>query len=139
MAVGGDVGLDKDAHTLTSYLVPFDPHVVIIGGDIAYDDGMKNCFYSWDNFYQIFEEELNGKLNRLVPMIMTVGNHDVGFDALATVDIDMSDLDSIPNFFIFNPQHLTAAGGIPDPQDRSSFHLHVIGPTVHAHLDSGYI
>ena len=56
MAVGGDVGLDNDSRILTSYLVGFDPHVVILGGDNAYDDGMKTCFYSWDNFYQIFEE-----------------------------------------------------------------------------------
>lgn len=88
MAVGGDVGLDQLAKTLTGYLPSFDPHVVILGGDIAYDDGMKTCFYSWDNFYQIFEEELNNKLGRLVPIVMSVGNHDVGFDSLADVELD---------------------------------------------------
>ena len=70
---------------------------------------------------------------------MSVGNHDVGFDSLATVQLDMDDLDEIPNFFILNPQHLTSDGNIPEPKDRSTVHKHVIGPTVHAHLDSGYI
>ena len=70
---------------------------------------------------------------------MSVGNHDVGFDSLATVKYDFDDLDDIPNFFLLNPQHLTSNGNIPEPKDRSSVHYHVIGPTVHAHLDSGYI
>lgn len=93
MAVGGDVGLEDDARNLTRNLVSFDPHVVILGGDIAYDDGMKTCFYSWDNLYDIFSDELNEKLNRLVPLIMSVGNHDVGFNALADVDFDEDDAD----------------------------------------------
>ena len=84
--MGGDVGLDEDAWKLTSYLVDYNPHVILMGGDIAYDDGMSTCFNSWDNFYDIFDD-LNSKLNRIIPMILTVGNHDVGFDALATVDM----------------------------------------------------
>ena len=54
LAMGGDVGLDELAKNLTAFLVDFKPHVVIIGGDIAYDDGMKTCLFSWDNFYQLF-------------------------------------------------------------------------------------
>lgn len=89
MAVGGDVGLDDDASTLTNHLASFDPHVLIIGGDNAYDDGMRTCFYSWDNFYDIMDE-LNGQLNRMVPIILTVGNHDVGYNALAGIKIDFN-------------------------------------------------
>lgn len=74
--------MDQDAITLTSYLVKYNPHVLLIGGDIAYDDGMSTCFYSWDNFYDIFEG-LNRNLTRIVPMVLTIGNHDVGFDALS--------------------------------------------------------
>lgn len=55
MAVGGDVGLDDDASTLTNHLTSFNPHVLIVGGDNAYDDGMRTCFYSWDNFYDIMD------------------------------------------------------------------------------------
>lgn len=51
---------------------------------------MKTCFYSWDNLYDIMDE-LNSKLNRLVPLILSVGNHDVGFNAFAGVQIDMSE------------------------------------------------
>lgn len=51
---------------------------------------MRTCFYSWDNLYDIMNE-LNTQLNRLVPLILSIGNHDVGYNALATVQIDMTD------------------------------------------------
>jgi hypothetical protein len=54
MAVGGDVSMTKEGELITSYLVNYDPDIIIIGGDIAYDDGMRTCYYSWDNFYNIF-------------------------------------------------------------------------------------
>lgn len=137
--MGGDVGLDRDASTLTSHLVGYDPHVLIIGGDNAYDDGMRTCFYSWDNLYDIFDE-LNGKLNRMVPIIFTVGNHDVGYNALAGIKIDFNQVDDLPYYFVFNPQHrLLGTNEIPDPKDRLTYHYHILGPTVHLHLDSGYV
>lgn len=65
----------------------FDPHVVILGGDIAYDNGMKNCYYNWDIFYKMFEPVYE-KLGRLVPLVMSIGNHDAGFDSLYNISLD---------------------------------------------------
>lgn len=48
----------------------------MIGGDVAYDDAMSTCYYSWDTFLSMFDN-LNNKLGRLIPMITAVGNHDV--------------------------------------------------------------
>lgn len=139
LAVGGDVGLDDAASKLTSYLNEFNPHVIILGGDNAYDDGMRTCFYSWDNLYDIMNE-LNTKLNRLVPLILTIGNHDVGYNALSDVKIDMTDTENLPYYFLYNPQHKSLGSSeIPLPKDRRSFHYHILGPSVHVHLDSGYI
>lgn len=39
---------------MTMLLKTYDPHVIIVGGDVAYDDAMPDCYYSWDNFYEIF-------------------------------------------------------------------------------------
>ena len=55
LAMGGDVGLTVNGSRISSSLAPFNPDVLIIGGDIAYDDAMRTCWYSWDNFYWIFE------------------------------------------------------------------------------------
>lgn len=64
---------------------------MILGGDNTYDDGMRTCFYSWDTLYDMMDE-LNGKLDRIVPLIMSIGNHDVGYHALASVKIDFNDI-----------------------------------------------
>lgn len=66
---------------MTSYLVDFKPDIIILGGDTVYDDGMRSCFNSWDEFYSMFDY-VNQKVDRIIPLILTVGNHDVGFDAL---------------------------------------------------------
>lgn len=55
MAVGGDLGVSYNGDTVTSYLTQFNPDIIIIGGDIAYDDAMRSCYYSWDTVYALFE------------------------------------------------------------------------------------
>lgn len=76
----------------------------------------------------------------MVPMVLTVGNHDVGFNALAGIKLDFSEVDDLPYYFTFNPQHkLAGINDVPEASDRLSYHYHVIGPTVHLHLDSGYV
>lgn len=104
MAVGGDIGIDQQATSLTEHLIPFNPDILIIGGDNAYDDGMNTCYYSWDSVYDLLDE-LNTKLNRIVPFIMTVGNHDVGFNALAGIKLNFKEPTSLPYYFTWNPQH----------------------------------
>jgi predicted MPP superfamily phosphohydrolase len=89
---------------MSSYLVDFNPDIIVLGGDIAYDDAMRSCYYSWDTVYYMFEPVYT-KLDRLIPIVFSVGNHDVGFDALSTLDIPRTNED-FPLFFVFNPQHL---------------------------------
>ena len=113
MAVGGDVGMTTQGIKLTDHLVQFDPDVILLGGDIAYDNAIRTCYYSWDNFYRMFED-VNRKLNRLVPIVLAIGNHDVGFDALATVPVSKHQ-DKIPFYFAYNVQHTTSTGRIPQP------------------------
>jgi hypothetical protein len=99
---------------------------------------MRTCFYIWENVYDIFDE-LNGKLNRMVPVIFSIGNHDVGFDALAGIKIDFNDTDNLPYYYLYNPQHkLENSTEAPEPKNRRGYHYHILGPTVHVHLDSGY-
>jgi predicted MPP superfamily phosphohydrolase len=72
---------------MTSYLRDFNPDIIILGGDTVYDNGLRSCYYSWDNFYSMFEPVYDS-LGRLVPLVMSIGNHDVGFDALDPVTIE---------------------------------------------------
>ena len=34
-----------------------NPDIILIGGDIAYDNGKLDCYYAWDLFFWDFEEE----------------------------------------------------------------------------------
>jgi hypothetical protein len=110
---------------------------LFIGGDIAYDDGMRSCYYSWDNFYAVFEE-LNRRLDRLVPMVLSLGNHDVGHDALGEHYTE-KDISTIPYFFLYNPQQLNTGEKMATVMERSSYHAHRVGSSLHLILDSGYI
>ena len=121
-------------------LAGFKPDVIVIGGDIVYDDGMRACYYSWANFYRIFEP-LYENLGRLVPLVLTVGNHDVGYDALTDNWIDNS-TNGIPLLFAYNPQHTPEFESNDSAQavlGRKAYHYHKLGPTIHFILDSGYI
>lgn len=44
------------AKRITKWIAAYDPDVIVIGGDLAYDNGMRTCYYSWDNFYYLFED-----------------------------------------------------------------------------------
>lgn len=75
-----------------------------------------------------------------MPLILSVGNHDVGFDSLATVQVS-PDKEG-PFFFAFHPQQyadLATKSGIPDIENRSSSHFHRMGKILMMNLDSGYL
>ena len=139
MAIGGDLGMNTAGKKMTLNLIAYSPDVIIIGGDTTYDDGMRTCYSSWDDFYSLFEPVYtHPSINRLIPLILSVGNHDVGFDALTENKITTSE-EYLPLFFVLNPQHASHSGDVPAVFDRLSYHSHLIGPTLHLNLDSGYI
>ena len=78
MVNGGDLG---NTHTATETWEAFksliDLDVIQIGGDIAYDDGMAHCYNCWDIFFEHYMGMWRS-LGRVVPLLLTVGNHDVG-------------------------------------------------------------
>lgn len=67
-----------------------NPDLILIGGDVAYDNANPYCYYCWDLLLYAFEAEFK-KLGRVVPFIFSVGNHDVGYVASATLNITLTD------------------------------------------------
>lgn len=61
----------------------FNPDVFMVGGDIAYDNGMCTCYYAWDFYLDIITDFYN-QVGRLVPLVFAVGNHDAGADDAIT-------------------------------------------------------
>jgi len=70
-------------------------------------------------------------------MLNTIGNHDIGWDALSNATVEVNNAG--PLFFAFFPQHLDPnTGGIPAISDRVTNYYHIVGNSAHITLDSGY-
>ena len=63
-------------------------------------------------------------MGRVVPFILSVGNHDVGFNDYANYNITVSD-DYGPLYFVLFPQR-HENGIIPDIKDRVTYNYHLI-------------
>ena len=101
VAIGGNVGSSDVGAELTSKLESSSPDVFIIGGNAASDNGLQSCWYCWDYLLSGFEK-YNGRVNRTIPIILSVGNQDVGFNALSNTGLNT---DELPLYFTLFPQH----------------------------------
>jgi len=89
-------------------------------------------------------DTLSISLNRLVPIVLAVGNHDVGLNSLSETNISTASSDA-PLFFQYFPQHFKQdnQGGnlaqIPDINERRTYFHHIFSGMIFYTLDSGYI
>ena len=99
---------------------------------------MTYCYFAWDNFYALLDK-VNTANNRLVPFIMAIGNHDIGWNSYAKVSYKPPTTKG-PWFFAYNPQHFAegTTNQIPRISDRKSYGYHIVGPNVIITLDSQY-
>jgi hypothetical protein len=77
MINAGDSGYTRPAIELTKIIATLKPDVYFIGGDVAYDDNMPACAYTWDYYLKLYGS-LTSTIGYLMPIVLTVGNHDVG-------------------------------------------------------------
>lgn len=98
---GGDVGTSQNAKEVWQQ-VPADTDVIFIGGDIAYDNNMPACFFTWDLFLGDYDA-MSQRVGRIVPIVLAIGNHDVGLNANPHREIAYHD--AYPIYFSFFPQH----------------------------------
>ncbi|EGC34882.1 hypothetical protein DICPUDRAFT_79371 [Dictyostelium purpureum] len=129
--VGGDLNLNSDATDLARIGKDFNPDFVVIGGDIAYENGIGSCYRRWDekiNFltqYFSYDQQYNSNNNNtnsnnnsfikfLTPLLMSIGNHESG--------AFFQTHDQVPfyfKYFLFN------IGDSKKPvKERLSYHIH---------------
>ena len=139
---GGDAGANSRSYQILTQVSLTNPDAVLIGGDLGYDNNIPYCYYAWDGFLKMFED-LNKRVGRLVPLVMSIGNHDAGLDSnserLITID------ESGPWFFAWmaqstkpdpeNPERRV----IPDIGERPSYDYHLLGKILLLNLDTAYI
>ena len=72
-------------------------------GDIAYDNAMESCYYTWDYVLWTFEKTTQ-QLGYLIPIIYSIGNHDIGLNPLSEKTQKVTPWG--PAYFTYFPQHL---------------------------------
>lgn len=149
LAMCGDMGSYEDAAKLlglagASPTAPDAdaPDVFVVGGDIAYDNGMPTCYCAWDSWLGFYGEAASST-GFLIPFVLAVGNHDTGTEAVQHATPPKVNVAELP-FFTFFPQHSKGAGpnggeGVPSLDDRWVRHVHRVGNTMIMVLDSGYV
>ncbi len=90
VAVGGDIFLSKELYEkMNREVASHDPDFAILGGDIAYTEGLRNALRSpqwrvdrWEEFFRIWTRDMVTKEGRMIPLMPIIGSHDIreGFD-----------------------------------------------------------
>lgn len=144
IATGGDLG-DRDvAQRITFQAGAVGPDLIVIGGDVSYDDGIHNCYFTWDNFFNSFTLATLTS-GRLIPFLFSVGNHDVGMNSMSGRDLKITEKG--PLYAVFLPQNTVPGfdanenpiNKVPSLSERPSYHYHVFGNVLHLNLDTGYL
>lgn len=142
IAQAGDAGANSRSETLAEIIYSYEPDALFVGGDNAYDNGMTTCYFAWDYFMWMLERH-SDTLGRMVPLVMSVGNHDVGLEFESERALDISDKG--PWHFAFMAQETipdeknTSLRIAPQISERKSYSYHVLGNILFFNLDTGYI
>lgn len=147
LAMCGDMGTYAEVAKLLRLAgaeptAPDAPDAFVIGGDIAYDNGMPTCYCAWDSWLGFYGEAASST-GFLIPFVLVVGNHDTGTEAVQFATPPKVNKGQLP-FFTFFPHHSEGVGpngeaGVPGLDDRAVEHVHRVGNTLVLVLDSGYV
>ena len=138
---GGDIGNNEKSKKLNQNVVSkYEPDVIFVGGDIAYDNNIPEWYQCYDHVmkglpYQFKDEQNNA--TRIVPVMFTTGNHDLGVNSYS--GHKFKEDATKPVFKHFYPQNTNQNNEVPALKDRRSYYSHSIGDRIlFLSLDTGY-
>lgn len=73
---GGDMGVDGYARPLLELAGETDPDFAVIGGDLAYANGLLGAFAIWHQWLKNWEELMVTSDGRMIPIVAGIGNHE---------------------------------------------------------------
>jgi hypothetical protein len=97
-AAGGDTSYGEQFRKTNRAVMQYDLDFIVIGGDLAYANGMEENLDRWISWFDRVREDLITHEGRVVPIIVGIGNHDVvnhhygGSDVLLQEDWKDDDL-----------------------------------------------
>lgn len=77
LAVGGDVGTEPLSLALLAQAASRSPHLLAIGGDLAYANGLTSRWPRWRTWLEHVTEALVTPDGHTVPLVVAIGNHEV--------------------------------------------------------------
>lgn len=78
IAIGGDTMHNKQFMEETNrQVLKYDPHFVVVGGDLAYANGQASEVARWYDWFDAWNSSLITDDRRLIPVIVGIGNHEV--------------------------------------------------------------
>ncbi|MCC6137697.1 MAG: metallophosphoesterase family protein [Bdellovibrionaceae bacterium] len=119
---GGDMSASTNVETVGLQAITNDTMALLIGGDVAYEDGKLSNFKLWLKWFSIMNRTMKTPNGRLIPLLVSVGNHEVNTQ-------------SSTNFFVRAPffMNLFLQNGQP-------YFKRALGPhTTVFSLDSGHL
>ncbi|EGG16580.1 hypothetical protein DFA_09127 [Cavenderia fasciculata] len=114
---GGDIQLNNQAIDMATQSLKFNPNFVIIGGDIAYAEGIPACYQRWDQKLKFLTDTYSNitEDGLTLPFLMAIGNHEAGgfFQTSKQVPFYL-------NYFVFAKQDMLSS-------PRPTYHHHILG------------
>ena len=52
---GGDAGSNSNTEKLFNLSALYKPSIILMGGDVAYDNGLLSCYHTWDKILDALE------------------------------------------------------------------------------------
>ena len=120
---GGDLDAKHDTREMLRVAARFSPDFVLIGGDIAYDDGRLSNLGLWDSWLSYWADEMVTPEGYAIPFVAAIGNHEVRGGYAGSIE-------DAPFYFSFLGQH---------PESRSYFAHRFGANLVVLTLDTGHV
>lgn len=112
---GGDMFPSTEMAQLTSIAAKYNPHFIVIGGDIAYDGGDPKFFDRWVKLFENYATRAINSEGAIIPLVLAIGNHEVNEEKKAPY---------FDNLFAQTP-------------NKESYFKRFLGDTLFIFLDSG--
>ncbi len=110
MAAGGDVGAEPLSLALLAQAARQSPHLLAIGGDLAYANGLTSNWPRWRAWLEHVTEALVTPDGHTVPLVLAIGNHEVNVGRDGGVSESASAEQKAPFYFALFAQDQGGGG-----------------------------
>ncbi|MCE2559316.1 MAG: metallophosphoesterase [Acidobacteria bacterium] len=138
IAAGGDVGAEPLSLALLTEAARQSPHLLAIGGDLAYANGLVSRWPRWRTWLEFVTEALVTPEGHTVPMVLAIGNHEVNVGRDGGVPASSPPEQKAPFYFALFGQNQD--GGRPPEDGGATYFRRGLGSVGALYvLDSGHL